>query len=315
MSPVSADARLRRLLALVPWVAAHDGPRIEEVCTRFGCTEDELVEDLELLFLCGLHPFTPDTLIEVDLAEGRVWIRYAEVFARPLRLTPAEGLAVVAAGSALLAAPGSDEGGALARGLAKLAAVLGVDPDEMVDVELGTAPPEVLEAVQRAAADRRQIEIEYYSYGRDEWTERVVDPHRVFGSAGEWYVAAYCHRVEDDRLFRVDRIRRATVLDSHFEERKTEAAADVFSPRDDDPLVVLELDPQARWVAEQYPNEGVEDRKKGRIRVTLRISERGWLERLLLRLGPHAKIVKGDKTAGSDAARRVLRRYSSQPVP
>lgn len=315
MSPVSADARLRRLLALVPWVAAQDGPRIEEVCTRFGCSEEELVEDLELLFLCGLYPFTPDTLIEVDLAEGRVWIRYAEVFARPLRLTPAEGLAVVAAGSALLAAPGSDEGGALARGLAKLAAVLGVDPDEVVDVELGDAPPEVLEAVQRAAADRRQIEIEYYSYGRDEWTERVVDPHRVFGSAGEWYVAAYCHRVEDDRLFRVDRIRRATVLDSRFKERKTEAVADVFSPRDDDPLVVLELGPDARWVAEQYPNEGVEERKKGRIRVRLRISERAWLERLLLRLGPHAKVVKGDATAGTDAARRVLRRYSGQPVP
>ena len=315
MSPVAADARLRRLLALVPWVAAHDGPTIEEVCTRFGCTEDELVEDLELLFLCGLYPFTPDTLIEVDVAEGRVWIRYAEVFARPLRLTPAEGLAVVAAGSALLASPGADPGGPLARGLAKLAAVLGVDPDEMVDVELGAAPPEVLDAVQQAAADHRQVEIEYYSYGRDEWSVRVIDPHRVFGSAGQWYVAAYCHAVKDDRLFRVDRIRKATVLTSGFKPRKKPAASEVFSPQADDPVVVLELDPAARWVAEQYPNEGVTETKRGKIRVTLRVSERGWLERLLLRLGPQAKVVKGDKTARSDAAKRVLRRYSVQPVP
>ena len=315
MSPIAADTRLRRLLALVPWVAGQDGAALEEVCQRFGYDEEELVQDLELLFLCGLYPFTPDTLIEVDLAQGRVWIRYAEVFARPLRLTPAEGLAVVAAGSALLAAPGADPGGPLARGLAKLAAVLGVDPDEVVDVELGTAPPEVLETVQQAAADRRQVEIEYYSYGRDEWTERVIDPHRVFGSAGEWYVAAYCHNVSDDRLFRVDRIRRATVLDTTFKARKNEAAPGVFSPRAGDPVVVLELDEAARWVAEQYPNEGVEQTKRGNLRVKLRISERGWLERLLLRLGPHAKVVKGDKTIRTNAARRVLRRYSVQPVP
>jgi len=74
---VGADEKLQRLLALVPWVAAHDGPSLAEVCARFACTETELVEDLRLLFLCGLHPYTPDTLIDVDVADGRVWIRYA----------------------------------------------------------------------------------------------------------------------------------------------------------------------------------------------------------------------------------------------
>jgi hypothetical protein len=46
----------------------------------------------------------------------------------------------------------------------------------------------------------------------------------------------------------------------------------------------------------------------------LRISERGWLERLLLRLGPDAKVVAGDKEVGRDAARRLLRRYEGHPV-
>ena len=50
----SAEESLRRLLALVPWVASQDGPRIEEVCARFGCSEAELAQDLELLFMCGL---------------------------------------------------------------------------------------------------------------------------------------------------------------------------------------------------------------------------------------------------------------------
>ena len=108
MTKLSADDRLQRLLAVMPWVAGRDGPRLEEVCARFDCREDELVDDLELLFLCGLHPYTPDMLIDVDIADGRVWIRYADYFARPLRLTPAEGLALLAAGRTLLVTPGAD---------------------------------------------------------------------------------------------------------------------------------------------------------------------------------------------------------------
>lgn len=312
----SADERLRRLLALVPWVAARDGPRIEDVCARFGCTEAELVDDLGLLFLCGVHPFTPDTLIDATVEDGRVWVRFADWFARPLRLTAAEGLALVAAGATLLAVPGTDPDGPLARGLAKVAAVLGVDPDEAVGVELGAAPPEVLAALQLASAECRQVEIDYYSYGRDAWTSRVVDPHHVYNAAGQWYVAAWCHVAGADRIFRVDRVRSADVLESSFERRPATGAPPVFSPRPDDPVVVLDLPPPSRWVAEEYPVEDVRELDGGWRRVRLRVSERPWLERLLLRLGPDARVVEGDGEARRRAAERVRARYNgrvSQP--
>ena len=78
--------------------------------------------------------------------------------------------------------------------------------------------------------------------------------------------------------------------------------------------MVLELAPSARWVLESYPHEKVEERARGKVRVTLRISERGWLERLLLKLGPDAKVVAGDKEVGRAAARRLLQRYEGHPV-
>jgi proteasome accessory factor C len=306
----AADDRLRRLLAMVPWVAAHDGPRIDEVCARFACTEEELMADLDLLFLCGVYPYTPDLLIDVDIADGRVWIRYADWFRRPLRLTPEEGLALVGAGTALQASPGSDPEGPLARALSKLAGVLGVDADETVEVELGAAPPDLLGVLRQAQGESRQVELDYYSFGRDGWTKRVVDPWSVFSAAGQWYLRAYCHRVEGERLFRVDRVRDAVVLDSTF-KRPTKQGADgaVFSPRPDDALVVLDLEPGARWVRDQYPHEGAEELGDGRLRVRLRISERAWLERLLLRLGPLARVVEGEPGVGAAAARRLLVRY------
>jgi proteasome accessory factor C len=307
-----ADERLRRLLAMVPWVAANDGPTVEEVCARFGIDERQLGADLELLFLCGLYPYTPDMLIEADIAGGRVWIRYADYFARPLRLTPAEGLALVAAGTALLAVPGTDSEGPLARGLAKLADALGVDPDEAVEVDLGEASSDLLATLQEAAAQSRQVEIDYYAYGRDERTTRTIDPWAVFSSAGQWYVQGRDHTRDAERLFRLDRIRSARLLYGTF-ERPAATTAAVYNPRPEDPVLTLELEPAASWVAEQYPNEGVDDLGGGRLRVRLRISEQAWLERLLLRLGPDATVTDGDgRQLVRDAAERVLQRYTGR---
>jgi proteasome accessory factor C len=307
--PVKAEVRLRRLLALIPWVASRDGPTVAEVCSRFACTEAELLADLDLLFLCGLHPYTPDVLMDVDIADGRVWIRYAHYFSRPLRLTPAEGLALVAAGRTMLAAPGADPTGPLARGLAKLESALGPIAAAGVDVELGRAPEAVLDKLRDAAAARRQVEIDYYSYGRDEWARRVIDPYAVFAADGEWYVAGWCHKATDERLFRVDRVRDAAVLETTFTPPSAPPELSVFRPQADDVRLVLELDREARWVAEQYPVEAVEDRPGGKMVVRLAVSGQAWLERLLLRLGPNARVLEGDAEAGSRAACRILARY------
>jgi proteasome accessory factor C len=293
----------------VPWVASHDGPAVEEVCARFGLTPRELAADLELLFVCGLHPYTPDMLIEADIADGRVWIRYADFFSRPLRLTPAEGLALVAAGAALLSVPGTDPEGPLARGLAKLAGVLGVAPEEALDVDLGDASAEVLGLLQGATAAHRQVEIDYYAYGRDEWTSRTIEPWSVFSAGGQWYALAWCRRVEGERLFRVDRVRSARALDGTFDPPAGRPARAVYTPDAGDPVVVLELEPRARWVLEQYPHERVDELAGGRCRVELRASGTSWLDRLLLRLGPDARVVEGPPGVAASAAARVLARY------
>ncbi len=309
MSRPGAQDRLARLLAVVPWVAARDGPPIVEVCRRFGVTEQDLLEDLDLLFMCGVYPFTPDSLIEVDVADGRVWIRFADYFRRPLRLTAPEGLALLGAGSALVAVPGADADGALARALDKLASVLGVDADDSVAVELGSARPDVLDLLQRAAADRRRLELEYYSFGRDSSGVRLVEPWEVFNARGQWYLSGMCRAVGGERLFRVDRISRATLLDDTFAPPTAKPDRRTYHLEAGGQTIVLDLAPPARWIAEQYPNVGVAERPDGNLRVTLPVSERAWLERLLLRAGRSASVIEGDAAPGAAAADRVLARY------
>lgn len=325
--PSSAD-RLSRLLAIVPWVVAHDGPEISEVCDRFGVSERELVADLNLLFMCGLYPYTPDSLIEVDIDAGRVWVRFAEWFRRPLRLTPPEGLALLATARAMLGVPGPGEGrpeeepngatpGAmghdgrspLASAVAKLEMVLGGGGEETLDVELGAASPGVLATLQAAAEGGRKTRLEYYSFGRDQTGERVVQPWRVFSSEGHWYLLAWCESAGDKRLFRVDRVRWAVALDECFEPPPDIGPIAIYEPGPADPVVVLELAPSAHWVIEGYPHEGTEQLGGGWVRVRLRASSRAWLERLLLRAGPDAVVVEGAPGVAAEAARRVLAVY------
>jgi len=311
----SASDRVARLLAIVPWIAANDGPTLDEVSARFGVPRAKLEEDLQVLAMVGLPPYTPDTLIEVVMEGGRVWLRFADVFARPLHLTPEQALALVAAGTASQALPGSDPDGPLASALAKLADVLGIDPTEAVSVRLGESRPDVLDALRTAVAEGRQVRIDYYSYGRDDRTTRVVDPHAVFAHQGAWYLRGWCHLARDRRVFRVDRIVEATVLDEPVERpgAPEEGADDPFELGPDVPRVTLELDPSARWVVETYPVDAVEELGEGRLRVRLAVAATPWLERLLVRLGPAARVVAADDPAlaeaGVRAARRILARY------
>lgn len=313
---MAAEDRLKRILAMVPWIVAHDGPTVEETCVRFGCTPPELMRDIELLYLCGLYPYTPDLLIEASVADGRVYVEYADYFSRPLRLTPGEGLGLVAAASTLLAAPGTDPNGPLARGLAKLAAALGGEDttfDGTIDVELGATDPHILSLLRAAVDASTQAMIRYYSFGRDDVDERLIEPVSVFRSVGEWYVHAWCHRARDERTFRVDRIETAVAIDHRRTGPAIVPSTTLFVRRPESGSVVLALHHEARWVAEQYPVDELAELPDGRLSVRLSVSEFAWLDRLILQLGPHAEVLEapsGWPDVGPAAA-RVLARYET----
>jgi proteasome accessory factor C len=135
----------------------------------------------------------------------------------------------------------------------------------------------------------------------------------VFFALGAWYVPAYCHRARAERMFRVDRIRGVRRTGSTFEQGPALAeAGEVYSPRADDPRVRLHLSPAVVWVAEAYPTESVTELADGGLEVVLAVSEPAWLERLLLQLGPEARVVDPPEAARhvADTARRVLERYT-----
>jgi proteasome accessory factor C len=303
--------RLGRMLVIVPYLVQHSGADLHEVARLFDVPKDQLRQDLDLLFLSGLPPYGPGDLIDVEVdEEERIWISMADHFARPLRLTRREALAVYVRGHELVAAPGLPEAPALASALDKLRQALG--DEHGIETSATGVPPASLDVVREAARDRHQLRIEYVAATTGERTERTIEPEEVFASLGSWYVTAWDVGADDERLFRLDRILAAEGLEGTFEPRGLAGAGrPLYSPTADDVSVRLRLEPPARWVAEYYVTTDHEENGDGTVDITLPARRLDRLAGLLLRLGKDATVVEPAALMEEvrSLARRTLARY------
>jgi proteasome accessory factor C len=301
--------RLRRLLAVVGWLAQVGEAPIAEVARRFGMEEEELIYELELAACCGVPPYTPDVLMEIVVSEGSVRAFLPAEFARPRRLTPAEGFAVAASARLILAVPGSGSP-ALQRALDKLDSALGSHAALGVDVDA----PQFLAAVRTATQGGEVLEIDYHSASRDEATTRVVEPMQVVTRDGHWYLDAYCRQAGDVRRFRVDRLRDVRVLEDAgpVTPHDVPMPSDGFLPGPGAVEVHLHLGKGAQWVAETIPVRSVVEGPDSLVTdVVLDVAGMAWFERLLLQLGTEASVVSPAEMKGlaASAAQQVLRMY------
>lgn len=294
MPPSKTGQRLQRLLAVVPYVVRHPGTSVRDLSKLFDVSESEILADLNLLFLTGLPPYGPGDLIEVDIDdESRVWIRMADYFSRPVRLTRAEALALYLRGTELLGSGGVGESEALRAALEKIATALGGEALGELQVEVGEqAAVGPLETVRAGVAERRTLEIDYYSANRDELSTRRIDPEHVFSALGNWYVVAWDRTAEDERLFRMDRIREVRSTEERFEPRGLLGQGrDLYTRSAEDVEVRLRLAPRARWVAEYYVVTDTKERD-GDLEITLPTKDLAWAAKLVLRLAGEATILE-----------------------
>jgi proteasome accessory factor C len=295
---VTSTERLQRLLALVPYVVSRKVVGLAETATAFGVSERELVDDLNLLWCVELRAPDPYCPIDLSYEGGEIMVSQAESIGRPLRLAVDEASALLVALRMLAEVPGSQDRSALSRLIAKLeaaageAASLSAQVAVQVDMQNGDG---YADQIRSALDSGRRVHLRYYVPGRDETTERDVDPMRLLVVEGRPYLEGWCLRAEGMRLFRLDRVLALEILDTPAapppEAQPVDVDAGLFRPSDADVRVELELSPEGRWVAEYYPCESVADLSDGWLRVVLRTPDTGWVRRLALRLGEDGRVV------------------------
>ena len=313
---VTSAERLRRLLALVPYVSARRVVGLAETAATFGMSERELIDDLNLAWCVELRAPEPYCPIDLSYEDGEISISQAESIARPLRLAADEASALLVALRMLAEAggagqpgasdqgagqPGADQrggGDAVARLIAKIEEAAGAAgaASAQVAIQIDSAGARGTAAALNAALSAgHRVHLRHYNHGRDEETQRDVDPMRLLVVEGRTYLEGWCHRAEGVRLFRLYRVLAVDVLDLPAsvpdEAEPVDVDAGLFRASPTDVLAELELAPGARWVAEYYPCESVTELPGGRLRVGLRTPDTTWVRRLALRLGEDARVV------------------------
>jgi predicted DNA-binding transcriptional regulator YafY len=305
----TATERLQRLLALVPYVVSRNVVGMADTAAAFGVTERELVDDLNLLWCVELRSPDPYCPIDLSYEGGEIVVSEAEAIGRPLRLGVDEACALLIALRMLAELPSLGDGTALSRTIAKLESAAGsaAGPSAQIAVALddaiaGSAAAQSAAAKVTDALSRgKRLHISHYVLGRDEVTERDVDPMRLLVVEGRSYLEGWCRRADDVRLFRLDRILAIEVLDVAKEVPASAEQVDVdrglFRPSPQDVQVVFELGAAGRWVAENYPCEEVSELGDGRLRIRLSTPDTRWVRRLALRLGEDGHLVSPPELA------------------
>ena len=141
----------------------------------------------------------------------------------PVNFTPAEATAVAVA----LARPGVTPLAQAARtALQKLLAAMGTaGADEARAlarrVHVLTPPAAgmpVPAGMEQALVDGLVVEVDYEDRS-GALTSRRIEPMGFVGVEDRWYLVGWCRLREDQRVFRVDRVRRTRVLDEKAPER------------------------------------------------------------------------------------------------
>jgi proteasome accessory factor C len=207
----SPIAKAARLLDLVPYITTHQGISIKDLAHEFAISDEELLDDLNTLWMCGLPGYTPLELIDLSFDSGYVSIRNAEILQK-VRLLTKEELVAVAIGLDFLRESISMDRVDLIEAISSLQLKI-----KTLTGDIAQASPTVNSGhravVLRSIKERKDLEIEYHSLIRDELSIRRITPIELGEDKGIEVLFAFCSKARGFRTFRLDSVKSANLLE------------------------------------------------------------------------------------------------------
>lgn len=222
--------RTDRLTAMLIHLQTKRVVKAQELADRFGISLRTVYRDVRALEEAGV-PLG---------AEAGVGYFLEDYHLPPVHLTNAEASALLFGGKLIEKWADASLRREFESALYKIKAVLKRPDQEHLDdlaphvrvFRPPTAPPladGLLTDLQRALVQKRVLRLAYYSNYNEADTEREVEPMGLFQYGAGWHLLAFCRLRQDFRDFRVERIRRLTVLSETF--RRDPAALQEYLDR------------------------------------------------------------------------------------
>ena len=240
--------RIDRLFAILLQMQRRKRIRSEDLAKQFGISKRTVYRDISALIEMG---------VPIISLPGEGYELESGYYLPPLLFTPDEAQAVFL-GTQMLHQQAKGRFLKDAEdAMAKIFQV--VPPQAKRRVEQITAVIQFYSQEQRfdledekitqlvtAVQEQQLINIQYFSYNREAWTEREIEPESITYSGDSWYVNGYCRLREAPRSFRVERIGNLRLLNEKFKPRH------LPPPLQEEIEVQIQFDAQiVRWVRER----------------------------------------------------------------
>ncbi|WP_080794938.1 helix-turn-helix transcriptional regulator [Corynebacterium pacaense] len=281
---------LTRLLNLLPYFQAHPDRSVMEAARDLGQSPQEIMEDLNRLWMCGLPGLLPGDLVDLESSYAQVKIINSQGLDKPLRLTPTEAGVLLLSLESLENLPGVTDQAAVKSAAAKLRSIMGDAAAAVYDSEAPEKDGDTLATIRAAMDGQIKVSFTYHSISSDTTSTRVVTPNLIFTNEGETYLSGWEERSAGHRTFRLDRIRDIVLVNEPGQAHPQPFTADdPFNAVGHSEVARVLIRSDATWLAD-YMNlelaEGAEPILDGQGRewftVTAPLLSRDWFIRFAI---------------------------------
>lgn len=277
--------RTARALDLIPFLLEHQGISVEELAAEFQVSQIQMMEDLNLLFVCGLPGYTPLELIDMNFEDGFVTVSDPQVLDKPRKLSKPELTTLLVSLEVMKTFAKSAVQKEIADLQVKLQSVLDRKPtiDVVVKESIDSKLEEILHAIEKGSA----LDIHYLSAHSDKESWRKIIPNRVYFEGRHAYVESWCITSQGERVFRLDRIL----------ELRLDAKAYVPGVENPDLGKVEEISLFVSNAARIFLEENASiidatERVSNVYQVSVSAIDQGWLVRTMAGFGPEIAVIQ-----------------------
>jgi predicted DNA-binding transcriptional regulator YafY len=159
----------------------------------------------------------------------------------------------------------------------------------------------IFDALAKAVAQRRQLELRYRKPGQRKTEQRLVDPYHLANINGEWFLFAHDHARKDIRTFVPARIQSAKPTGKTFErpqkfslEKRLRDSFGVHSGEGEYEVMIRFNARAADYVREKkwHQSQQLRELKGGGVELKLKLSSLAEIQRWVLSWGGDAKVLK-----------------------
>ncbi len=314
---LSDSERFNLMLALTALLVDEQEYEIEALMSHFSTTREEIIEAVRLIGfteLIDIYDRRPYIVDFDDLRDGKVSIR----FSNSVDLTDVPRLSsrqasALAAGLAYLAAlPGLADVGEIEE-LQKILASGIASEGTRSDIQIVPgAVDSDLATLREAITNRVSISCDYLNLRGETSIGRILEPLRLEPQGEFVYLRAWCPTNEEVRAFRIDRMRKATLIPDRpisEEAKSAEFPDEIYTPGENDVEVVLEVEPEAYSLMHDFrPVEKPESVSTHVKRFKVKVGDVRVLGRIIARFGGAARVIS------PEPARQAVQRFALEAI-